>query len=378
MGTLRAALAAGTVLALWLCAAAPARAEDRVTIRGAYFREHSTRVVQPMLQINKDLPAGFDVAGHFLVDAITSASIAAGTTQDSIFTELRKETGVAVGKTIGWSRLGLAVRHSREPDYVSTTGGLSFSQGFWENSGTIAVNLAYGKDVQCPNLNFNLDVYFGSVAYTQALSPTLVAQVGYELAALHGFVGNCYIQVPNLGRERPPTERRRHVGMGRIAKHLAGWGTTFQLHYRFYVDDAADIEPEPWGLVAHTIEARLYQELTLGLEVRLGYRGHSQGAADFWCNTDPLRGGRTDCYSVENATGGGARTPDWFSGDAKLGPLATHVAELKLTWDARPLQSVPVLGWFAAGAFEISYGRYIQNTRYAGAHLLQTGYSLAF
>ena len=32
------------------------RAEDRVTVRTAYYREVSNRIVQPMIQVTKDLP----------------------------------------------------------------------------------------------------------------------------------------------------------------------------------------------------------------------------------------------------------------------------------------------------------------------------------
>src|SRR5687767_13749882 len=79
------------VLALLVAGAPPARAEDRVSIRGAYFREASTRVVQPMLELSKDLPSGFEVGVSTAVDAISSASIAQGATADEVFTENRYE-----------------------------------------------------------------------------------------------------------------------------------------------------------------------------------------------------------------------------------------------------------------------------------------------
>ena len=65
---------AALALALSFALAVPARAEDRVTVRGAYYREASTRVVQPMLQLSTDLPEGFDLSATALVDAISSAA----------------------------------------------------------------------------------------------------------------------------------------------------------------------------------------------------------------------------------------------------------------------------------------------------------------
>ena len=99
------------------------RAEDRVTIRGAYYREPSTRVIQPVVEITKDLPHGFDINAHYLVDTITSASAAAGTSVDSIFTEIRSEVGLGVGKTWDRTRATLSYKYSAESDY--------WSHAFW-------------------------------------------------------------------------------------------------------------------------------------------------------------------------------------------------------------------------------------------------------
>jgi hypothetical protein len=357
------------VLAAALLGPAPGRAEDRVTVRGAYFREHSTRVVQPMIQVGKDLPYGFEAGAHFLVDAITSASVASGTNTDSIFTEMRKEAGAMVAKNFGPHRLQLTYRQSREPDYISHTTALNYNYTFWENTGTIAVAAALGDDTIGPMLDRSLITRFAGVRYVQALSPTALGMVGYEVAQLDGYQGNPYVQVPNLGREKPPTERWRHAAIARIAYYLPTSYTGLQAHYRFYVDNLPGESEEPWDLTAHTFEGRVYQAIGPGLELRATYRYHSQGAAQFWCNSDPSQGGVSDCYGT---------MPRNYSADAKLGPLATHVLEGKLVWEARPLAPVPLLGWFAAGDFEISYGRYLQNTRYGGAHLLQTGYTLAF
>jgi hypothetical protein len=358
-------------LALASAMASPGRGEDRISVNGAYFREASTRVVQPMIELAKDLPQGFDVSAHFLVDAITSASIASGITQDAIFTELRKELGVVVGKTFGTTRVALAYRQSREPDYVSYTVGLSLERLVWDGSGSVAVSFARGPDQIGMTLDRSLNVTFGSLLYTQALSPTLLVEGGYEAAYLNGYLANPYIQVPNLGYEKPPDYRLRHVLVGRVAKYLPSTHTGLQLHYRFYTDQGKVFsdQPNPWDVMAHTVEGRVYQELLPGLEARLSYRFHSQGAANFWCNTDPTRGGQTDCYG---------HFPQYYSADPKFGSLATHVVQLKLTWEARPLARVPVLGWFAGGDLEISYARYLQNTRYGNAHLLQTGYTLPF
>jgi hypothetical protein len=282
---------------------------------------------------------------------------------------MRKEAGATIGKTINHTRVALGYRESREPDYISHTGSASFLQDVWENSGTVAAVAAYTHDTIGPMLDRALSTWFAGAGYTQALTPTLNAQLSYDLTYLDGYQANPYIQVINLGREKVPTQRLRHAFAARVAFYIPASNTGLQAHFRYYIDHGRKDTPDPWGLHANTIEGHVFQDLGPGVGVRLAYRHHSQGAAAFWCNTDPTRGGLTDCYGT---------MPQYYSADAKLGPLATHVVEAELEWQARPLVAVPVLRWFAGGSFQISYGRYIQDTRYGSAHLLQTGYTLAY
>ncbi len=124
-------------LALLTMTAVRARGADQVTIRGAYYREPSTRVIQPVVEIQKDLPDGFDLDAHYLVDAITSASAAAGTGKDAIFTEVRNQVGLAIGKNWDRTRATLAYRYSAESDYWSHGLGASLSQRAWGDTATL-------------------------------------------------------------------------------------------------------------------------------------------------------------------------------------------------------------------------------------------------
>ncbi len=363
-------------LATLVCAGS-AGAEDRVTVRGAYYREPSTRIVQPMVEITKDLPEGFDVGAHYLLDAITSASVAQGLVEDRVLTEKRNEVRLSAGKTIERTRFGASFRHSTEPDYVSDSASVGLSQGVWDNSGTVALNLAYGRDYLLPRRpdgsRIDLDVYFAGLSYEQALSPTTLAQIGYDFTYLDGYLANQYLRHGSLGRENVPGRRYRNAFAVRLARYVPVATLGFQVHYRLYLDGGRfqknDQTIEPWGLRAHTVEGRVYKGLGRDLEVRLSYRYHSQGAASFWCNSVPRDGGDPSCYGMY---------PAYHSVDVKFGGLATHQPEVKLTWDLRALGGVPLLDWFAPGTAEISYGRFLQSTYYGGAHLLQVGYSLPF
>lgn len=366
-----------------LAAAAPssARAADYVIVRGAYYREASTRVIQPMVELERESPSGIDVGAHFLVDAITSASIAAGTTVDNVFTEIRDEAGLRV--RLRWARTDatIAYKYSAESDYWSHGIGASFGRRFWGDTGTVRLSVgrgwdsmsARGRTPECSPgvsaLSCPLDVWFAGVNYTQILTPVWLAQVSYELAYLDGFQGNLYRSVPNFGYEVVPSQRLRHAIAPRTAYYFPATGTGLQAHYRFYWDNYPGSDglsmADPWELRAHTIEGRVYQQLTPDLEMRLLFRYHWQNHAQFWCDTLA----RPGCYVPGS---------NYYSTDPKLGALTTKYPEIKLVWDAAALRDTPFFRWFAGGSFEISYGYFMQTTSFGGAHLLQAGYRLPY
>lgn len=350
-----------------------AAAENRVTVRGAYYREPSTRVAQPMVQVRTTSPEGVDVSAHYLMDAITSASVVAGVNMmDKTFTEVRNETGLTIGKRIARTRLALSYRYSHEPDYRSHTVALTLEQGVWDNTGTLLVNLARGRDVLDASLDQRLNVWFAGLAYTQALAPTWSAQFVYDLTVQRGFVGNPYFVQPNYGHENPPAGRARHAAAVRIATYLPSLGLGLQLHGRVYLDHEllGSSGPDPWQKAAGTGEVRIYKMLGSELELRLSYRATREGSANFFCVTPP--GAFADCYSL----GRYERFRGRYSADEKFGSLTSHFPEAKLTWELRELDVLP--RFLARGAVDVSYGYFFQVTHYRNAHLLQTGYSLPF
>jgi Protein of unknown function (DUF3570) len=359
---------------------ARSHAADQVTVRGAYYREPSTRVIQPVVDIQKDLPGGFDLDAHYLVDAITSASAAAGTTVDSIFTEIRNEVGLGVGKNWNRTRATLSYRYSAESDYWSHGIAGSLAQRFWADTATVALALGVSLDTmssrdrtpQCATVGVScpLNSYFGGLSYTQVVSPVSIVQFDGEMAYLDGFQGNLYRTVPNLGYELPPGRRLRNAVAARAAYYFPEAGTGLQLHYRYYFDvypGTPATVSDPWRIQAHTVEGRLYHQITPSLEARLLYRYHRQNRAEFWCDITS----NPTCYES---------VPDlhYYSSDPKLGPVHTHYPEIKLLWAADALRTVPFFRWFAAGTFEIGYGYYMQNDSFGNAHVFQAGYTMPY
>ncbi len=369
------ACAAAAIAAGLLSAAGSARADDYVVIRGAYYREASTRVIQPMMEVERDSASGLDVGAHFLVDTITSASVAAGTAVDNVFTEVRNEAGLMVRKR--WSRDDVVVgyRYSAESDYWSHGLGASGGHRFWGDTATVRFSLGFNFDtltsrgrvpacalaISLTTTSCPLNVFFMGGSYTQVLSPVALAQVTAEFAYLDGFQGNLYRSAPPFTAEMLPEQRLRSAIAPRIAYYVPQSGTGLQLYYRYYWDSYPGGEGNPWALRAHTIEARIFQQVNRDLEIRVSYRQHFQNHAQFWCD-----GLARPC------------TPPFYSADPKLGPVHTEYPELKVIWETEALRDVEFLRWFAGGSLEVSYGYYMQNNNFGNAHVLQMGYRMPY
>jgi hypothetical protein len=376
----RARLALG-LLAVVATAAGRARAEDYVTVRGAYYREPSTRVIQPMVEVERDSPTGWDVKAHFLVDTITSASVSAGTAADSIFTETRNEAGLAVRKRWGRSEVIGSYRYSAESDYWSHSMTLSGAQRFWGDTARVAAAFGVSLDTQgtrfrtpeCatpPSHTCPLDSYFGGVSYTQIISPVWLAQLSLETAYLDGFQSNLYRLTP-YGYERVPDKRLRNAVAVRTAYYIPALDLALRFAYRYYFDvfpgQAPNYDGDPWRLESHMFELRAYRPVTRDLTVRLMFRYYLQNwAANFWTTM------------LESASAPVMTAPVYYTSDPKLMHVRTAYPEVELVWQAEALRPVPVLGWLAAGTFTISYGYYFQNDSFGNAHVLQAGYTMPY
>ena len=341
-----------TLVVCLVAAAAPAiaRADGDVTIRGAYYKERSTRVAQPMLDARFDLGDDGELRAHMLVDSISSASVAAGAA-GTPFDEKRYEAGASYLHSLDVLRLGGGARGSSEPDYKSAFAHLRGEIDLAQRNTVLGVNLAGGRD-SISNEGSQSDIvepiegklwtWLGSLSLSQVLSPILLGQLTYDLVYLDGFQENPYRSVSAGGAlepERVPDTRLRHAGLGALRLFLPVSRTTLAAGYRFYIDD--------WGLMGHTPEATIVQEIVPDLDAHLRYRLHHQSEADFYKTTYPSSDPAVEPYLTD---------------DAKLSELTTQTFGVKLDLEARLLGVDGLLGQARAEAlFE-----YITQTTYFG------------
>ena len=351
---------------------------DSITLRGNYWRDRNTRVVQPAVDIAKQLPSGTQLSAHYLLDAITSASVAAGVLRDQPFTELRNEVGFSVGQVLGPLTLTASYSYSDESDYWSHFAQLGAVLALLQNNTILSASLGYSNDRIALRMGPTLYNPIGGLQtiravanLTQVLTRHLLLSGSYEIGVLgfgsgdNGFQANVYRTV-NLGgapaRELVPYQRIRqaaavafyvHIPVpSRIMPYLA-----FRPSYRLYWDD--------WGLLSHTPELRMYVP-TGPVEWRVTGRWYTQNHVTFWSD-DGVRPSYPPgvmglhCTSCTLAS---SRAMFWYTADPKLGDMTSAFFELAATVSLRGIHKwkwLPGHDWLGEGIIELSYGHYVNG-----------------
>lgn len=373
----------GAAVLPFCCARGVSRADEvdgrwsgRFSLLGNYYWETSTRVVAPELAVQLTSPNGTDVSVNYLVDTITSASQAAGTTIDVSFNETRHDITLGVGRELqlGDNALQLrsGVHFSREPDYTSISGSLGGSLFLNERSTTLHLTLGYLHDEVRQNFrgppppmvpglilgqfNEDFDALTVSVGWDQVLQRWLIAEVGYDMVYLNGFLANAYRRVMVAGAavgEQHPGTRIRHTLTGRLKAHVAATRTTFQLRYRAYLDS--------WDIGAINPEVRVYQQLARNVELRLRYRYYKQTRSFFYEDND-------EAY---------APNAPFFTNDPKMSAFRSHEVGLQLRLDFGFLEGT-ALDVLRGGRLDLSFNYLWRTNVFGDAVTAQVGMSVPF
>lgn len=379
---LQLATVAAVAIAL---AAVPAQADGTLTARGAYYKERSTRVVQPMLDGMFDVGARGTVNAHFLVDAITSASAGSGAANAAAFTERRYEgggsythelDGPAALQWLDKLRLAGDTKYSTESDYRSFYAGARVEAdvaqknaviGFGGGVATDSISNAGAQSplggplLQCSNASTALadhcalTTYSGFVSASQILSKTALVGVTYDIAKLDGYQANPYRQVITNGGLYPelhPNQRLRHAIAISGRLHIPATHTTAIGAYRYYRDD--------WHIRAHTPELRLVQEIGPLADASVRYRYYRQTGAFFYRARYPTPEPMTATFVTD---------------DPKMSPFDGHIVEAKL---GALGELFSLGGAWAAMRFETTLQYVIQHNRFGNAVVAYAALTVPF
>lgn len=346
-------------------------------LQGNYYWETSTRVVAPEVRARLTSPEGTDIRVEYLVDAITSASIAAGVAADIRFTEVRNQVGAGIGRELDLGeaqlRLDLGGRISHEPDYLAT--GITFSStlSLAQRCTLIGTSLGYihddvgavirgaqprvgaGRDLSDRGRVGQLEGLTVGLSLSQVLAPWAVANVGYDLVYNWGYLQNPYRGVMVEGVVRPemhPSERLRHSLYGRLALYAPPTGTAFHLLYRAYVDG--------WNVAALTPEGRMYQEVGELLTLRLRYRYHTQDRSFFFRPPEQ--------YDIDDP---------YVTADPKMSRFESHLVGVHARVALAFLDG-SVLDFLDEAELWLSFDTWFQTSRFGNGVIAQTALRVPF
>lgn len=380
---------------LWLGVSTTARAEQlpqnvsgEAVFRGNYWRDRNTRVVNPTVDIRQQTASGFGISSSYGLDAITSASVAAGATSDQPFTELRHEVGFGVeAPLVGKSTLSGGYGYSTESDYFSHTASLRAKISLLQDNTVLRVGGDYthssvGKRLG-PTGYLNMGILHEAhavLAWSQVLSRTMVGSLTYELFVLSGYQNNPYRPVFVAGERREfenlPSLRVRHA-IALSGHKMFRFNGTLVPH--LVLRPAVRIFADSWGVTSLSPELALH--LPIGpVELRGLLSVFQQWEASFYranCGEQPKVFPGAPCYAERGVEfgsttdGSGNLVPFMaYTSDAKLGTYSTVTTELQIKWRMTVLSHLGPVGerlsrsvielsggmWFAQNAVGNQFG----------------------
>jgi hypothetical protein len=362
------------LVAVGLSAATPpAHADGTLSMRGVYYKERATRVVQPMLDGVFDAGTDGIVTAHFLVDAITSASSSSGAENATPFTENRYEAGGGYTHELSDLRLGGEAKYSTESDYTSIFAGLRgemdlarknavLGLGVGVSHDTISAGAAQGLNtpmIECTPGDAQTECPLTTLAVfasaSQILSKNSLVAITYDLSRLRGYQSNPYrmaLALDGTAPERHPTERLRQAVAASFRYYVPSTQTTLIAAYRFYRDN--------WKINAHTPELRIIQQVGLAADASVRYRYHSQDAAFFY----------EDRYSTTDIS-----VNRYLSDDVKLSSFTGHTFEAKLGILG---ETFGMSGRWAGARFEGILEYVVQHNRFGNAIIAHVALTVPF
>lgn len=358
----------------------PQNPTGEVTLRGNYWRDRNTRVVNPTVDIRQELPNRVGVSAHYMLDAITSASIAAGVTADEPFTELRHEAGFAVDIPLpNKASLSPSYSYSTESDYFSHSAGLRGKFSLFQDNTALLFGVDYGHNTVAKRLGptgYLLQgvlqtVHLVALA-TQVLSRHMLGSFSYEATVGSGYMNNPYRPVFVSGERREvenlPTFRHRHVLA--LSLHSMFVRDTTLIPY-VTLRPALRLHLDSWGLKALNPELATY--LPIGpVELRFLLSWYEQWAVDFYRSDGIKPQGTPDSYPSYGSAGVewgtklnpmGQEVPNFvYTSDVKMGEFSSLTAELQLKWRLSFFKGgSPILDRLARSVIEVSGGMWFTN-----------------
>ncbi len=313
--TLSLLLVAAVVLACSLVAVRNWAQDNEMNIQYHGFQDvRGVTVLSPSVDLTQDYTERTSLRLNYGLDAISAASDSCVRCHRDGVNSHRQVVGLSATRKYDDLKVTVGGAYSKENFYSATTGSLSLSRDLASANTTIAGGFSFSLNRPLLHPLPDAENQYQSGAFaslTQTLSKTTIAQIGYELSHLAGYLDNPYLRADVNGimvLGQVPDRRTRHTFSARLRQALPA-ATYLVVDYRRYVDD--------WKIASNTIDLGVSHYFGPELLVGLSYRRYDQNGAFFWA---PSYTGIPQYYTADfrlrpftsnNYTGSLAITPKW-------------------------------------------------------------------
>lgn len=332
--------AAALLLLLPATALAGVLPEDRADLMWHYYDGGGVTIDGPSLLVRKKFAEKYAVGVSAYMDMVSSASIDVVTTA-SPYSEKRTQLGIGFEYLRGKVTYAASFSNSSENDYEADTANFSIAQDMFGDLTTVALLFSIGKDDVTrrgdPVFADEIDRRVYGVDVTQVATKNLVLGFSFETVAEEGFLNNPYRQVryvdpaAALGYsyefERYPRTRTGNAFALRARWYLP-YRAALQGDYRFYNDT--------WEIRSHTAEVSYTHPLDERLIFDLHYRYYTQDAADFY----------SDLFPRQNFQ-------NFLARDKELAALTSHTLGFGVAWEFKARG----MGFFDRTTLNLKYDR---------------------
>jgi hypothetical protein len=314
-----------------------------------YADTDSVSVFTPAVEASVENPvSGWWASGSYLIDIVSAASVDIVSTASNHWTETRHAGTITGGYKPGTVGVTAAGSVSREPDYLSWTGGAIVALELADKTANPTFGYSYSSDtagikstpfsvfsekLQRHSLNGSIELILDPQTLVAFSLDGILERGAQEKpyrylplfsAATAGDVprGASVEQVKSVKggmlkatNENTPKERNRFAATGRIAQRLSG--STLILTERVYMDD--------WGLKASTTDLRFVVDASRRVFMWAHLRGHIQSGVSFWRRA-----------YVGNPDGTPSQWAKWRTGDREMSPLSAGTFGAGMRWNVGP------------------------------------------
>jgi Protein of unknown function (DUF3570) len=281
------------VLALLLpvTALAAVLPDDRADVLYHYYDGGGVSIDGPSLLVRKKFAEKYAVNASYYVDMVSSASIDVITTA-SPYEEERTQWGVGFEYLHGKVTYAASFSNSNENDYNADTATVSISQDMFGDLTTVSLYFSRGWDevTERGSETFadEIDRRIYGVDVSQVATKNLLLGLSYETITEEGFLNNPYRQVRYLDPQDPrgyayEDERYPRTRTGNALSLRGRWYLPYraaiQGEYRFYTDT--------WEILGHTAGVSYTQPLDEQWTFDVHYRFYTQDAAEFYSDLYP-------------------------------------------------------------------------------------------